>query len=259
MTTGAFDNIQAVVDRLGFERDVYCGDGLGNYGARTLFGDWDLLSTYDVVMVNCGLTVDFDSAEARVMVANLQRFVQQGGSLYVSDLAASLIKATWPTKLQFRSIDPPVPVGRRPDPCCNCVDCAPECGARPEAQRPGIPGRPDGGQCTGVSDADPRCVPQPSLGGMERAGHYRANVPSLALQRFLGRDTLDVQFEVDGWVAVAGMAPDVEVLVEANGQPLMVLFEDRTSGGRVAFTTFHNEAQVAADVEKILQALIFQL
>ena len=37
----------------------------------------------------------------------------------------------------------------------------------------------------------------------------------------------------------------------------MVVFDE--GQGRVAFTTFHNEDQAAADVQKILQALIFQL
>ena len=251
VTSGEYDSIETIVSRLGFERDVYCGDTFGNFGARGLFGDWERLSTYDVVMVNCGLSVDFTQPQSRVMVDNLRRFVEQGGSLYISDLAASLVHAAWPEKISFRAeLLPGFPL----DPCCSCVDCPPECGANVEAPRLG-------GACQGTlgNARDLLCIAEAGLFGDEEPGRRRATVRSEPLRRFLGRDTLDIEFETGGWVAIDRVAPDVEVLVEADGEPLMVLFEDRTSGGRVAFTTFHNEAQVAADVEQILRALVFQL
>ena len=48
-------------------------------------------------------------------------------------------------------------------------------------------------------------------------------------------------------------------LVADGREPLMVMFTDPASGGRVSFTTFHNEAQATADVQQILTALLFQL
>ncbi len=251
VTSGEYDTIENVVNRLGFERDVYCGDAFGNYGARRLLGDWELLSTYDVVMVNCGLSVDFNHPDSRAMVENLRRFVQGGGSLYISDLAASLVQAAWPEKVTFRGESIP---SFAINACCTCVDCPPECRANIDGQRPG-------GMCQGTlgNNGDLFCLGDGGIAGQERAGNRRAQVLSESLRRFLGRDTIDIRFESDGWVGIERVAADVEVLVEADGQPLMVLFEDRSSGGRVAFTTFHNESQAAGDVEQILRALVFQL
>lgn len=251
VTTGDFDSIENIVSRLGFERDVYCADAFGNYGARGLLGDWAVLSRYDVVMINCGLTVDFGAPGSRVMVENLRRFVQGGGSVYISDLAGSVIEAAWPDKVQFDSERlPAFPAGD----CCECVDCPAHCGANLEAPRLG-------GQCMGTlaNGGDLFCIGEPTFVGREDPGHVRATIRNEALRRALGRDNLEIEFESGGWVSILRTAPDVEVLVEANGMPLLVQFEDPSSGGRVTFTTFHNEAQVAADVEQILRALVFQL
>jgi hypothetical protein len=38
-----------------------------------------------------------------------------------------------------------------------------------------------------------------------------------------------------------------------------MIMNTNSNGGRVAYTSFHNEAQLPRDVEKILRALIFQL
>ena len=248
VVSGEFDSIETIVGGLGFELDLYCGEFDGNYGARALFGQWELLSQYDVIFLNCGLTIDFSTRESAGMVQNLRRFVSEGGSLYISDLAANVIEAVWPQKVQFHS-------ERRggfpnDDPCCTCVDCPPHCGARDP-----VPGQ-GGGACMGTIQGGGFCEYE-TLGGFGNEGLRRATVNNAALQQFLGRNTLDVRFDVGGWVQVSSTAPDVEVLVADGREPLMVVFNE--GEGRVAFTTFHNEDQAAADVQKILQALIFQL
>lgn len=245
VVSGEFDSIETIVGGLGFELDLYCGGFDGNYGARALFGQWDLLSQYDVIFLNCGLTIDFSSREAGVMVQNLRRFVSEGGSLYISDLAANVIEAVWPQKVQFRSerfagFDDG-------DPCCTCIDCPPQCNANAQGQQ---------GACMGTIQGGGFCEGE-SFGGFGNEGVRRATVNNASLQQFLGRNTLDVRFDVGGWVEINSTAPDVEVLVSDGREPLMVVFND--GEGRVAFTTFHNEDQAAADVQKILQALIFQL
>ena len=78
------------------------------------------------------------------------------------------------------------------------------------------------------------------------------------MRQSLGRDRLSILFEAEGWVEIEAVGNGVDVLVDADGDPLMVMFEV-SGGGRVAFTTFHNQAQLAEDVEKILRALVFQL
>ncbi len=248
VTSGDYDRIEDIVGGMGFEHDVYCGDGFGNVGARGLFGDWDRLSTYDVVFVNCGLSVDFTGREGQQMVANLRRFVAEGGSLYISDLAAHLVDAVWPEKVTFRGTLHPSEGG---DPCCSCIDCPPECGANVEAERLG-------GACMGSSFGDLFCGAYGPLEGFGSTGERAATVRHPVMRQSLGRDRLSILFEAEGWVEIEAVGNGVDVLVDADGDPLMVMFEV-SGGGRVAFTTFHNQAQLAEDVEKILRALVFQL
>ncbi len=247
VTTGDYDRIEDIVSRLGFETDVYCGDEGDTYGARALFGDWNRLSRYDIVFVDCGLGLSFAGPEGPRMAANLQRFVAEGGSLYVSDLAAHLIDAVFPGRVDFAAEYDPAP---EDDPCCTCVDCPPQCGAQAEARRPGdaCMGTAPGGECWNA----------PPFYGFGFPGERAATVRDPALVAALGRAQLTVDYDSPDWVEIARLAPGVEVLVESAGEPLMVRFTE-AGGGRVTYTTFHNEAQASADVTAILRALVFQL
>ena len=79
------------------------------------------------------------------------------------------------------------------------------------------------------------------------------------LMEALGFDELPIRFNGAGWIRILGTGPRTRVLVEADGAPLMVSFEPDPGGGRVAFTTFHNEAQNDAAIDAILEALILRL
>ena len=89
-----------------------------------------------------------------------------------------------------------------------------------------------------------------------------ATVENAALRQSLGRNALNITFDLGGWVPVSAVGPGtevMEVMVSGDwGGPLMIM-NTNSSGGRVAYTSFHNEAQLPQDVEKILRALIFQL
>ena len=95
--------------------------------------------------------------------------------------------------------------------------------------------------------------------GQGPPGQVSARLDSQVLRTALGRDSMTVQFESPGWVEINGVGANTEVLVSGPCCPLMTLYTDPNGGGRVAYTTFHNEAQVSADVQAILRALIFQL
>jgi hypothetical protein len=247
VTTGEYDRIEGIIGQLGFQADVYCGDSDGTYGARALFGDWNRLSTYDIVFVNCGLGVRFDGPEGAAMIANLQRFVAQGGSMYVSDLAAHVIAAAWPNQIGFAA-----ETGGEPefDACCSCADCGGQCGERPEAAR--------GDGCMGTTQSDFECINDVTMMGFGLPGDIQGNVRDPGLQQALGRNTLTIDYDSPDWIAIDRVAPGVEVLVEGEGMPLMARFGP-AGGGRVTYTTFHNEAQVGADVAAILRALVFHL
>jgi hypothetical protein len=247
VTTGDYDRIEGIIGQLGFQADVYCGDSDGTYGARALFGDWNRLSRYDIVFVNCGLGVRFDGPEGAAMIANLQRFVAQGGSMYVSDLAAHVIAAAWPNQIDFAA-----ETGGEPESgmCCACSNCFGQCFAVAEAPR--------GDGCMGTLQSEFECINDVSMLGYGLPGDIQGNVRDPGLQQALGRNTLNIDYDSADWIGIDRVAPGVEVLVEGEGMPLMARFGP-AGGGRVTYTTFHNEAQVGADVAAILRALVFHL
>ena len=117
----------------------------------------------------------------------------------------------------------------------------------------------NGDMCMGRSNNPPRmCSPEVMI-GLGPPGRVPARVDSQAIRTALGRDSLMVQFDQGGWVQIGSVGPHTEILVSGPCCPLMALYSHPTSGGRVAFTTFHNEAQASSDVQSILRALIFQL
>ena len=247
--TGDYDDIERIVGALGFEYTAYCGDTEGNYGARALLGNYAELSRHDVVLINCGETLDPSvMPEGQQIINNLRQFVAEGGALYLSDLAANLMEEAWPDKVRFASEY----FDYQGDECCTCINCPARCGANPNAARPG-------GQCQGTVSNEFFCGFDTAVAGDGAPGRRRGQILDARLQQFVGRDTLDINFELGDWMRIIGVGADVQVLVADGREPLMVMFTDPTSGGRVAYTTFHNEAQATADVQRILTALLFQL
>jgi len=264
--TGSFDHIEGILDDMGFEYDLFCGDAPSNAGARTLFGDWDRLTQYDVVFINCGSVLPLTHTSGRSIVENLQRFVSEGGSVYISDLAASVITQAWPNSVRFRGISESLPGGfdfglpPEQQACCACTtNCPPSCGINPM----GVTHNDRGDMCLG-SMFDGRIpfgffCPGDIMMGDGYPGQVQARLESEILRTALGRDSLAVHFDTGGWVEIDSVGPNTEVLVSGPYAPLMSMYTDPSSGGRVAYTTFHNETQTSSDVQAILRALIFQL
>lgn len=75
---GAYDNIQAVIDSLGYTADEITVDDLSNL---------TLLETYGAIFLNCGKQGLLDATKYQ----NLLSFVQNGGSLYASDWAVEYL------------------------------------------------------------------------------------------------------------------------------------------------------------------------
>ncbi|MFZ9889068.1 MAG: carboxypeptidase regulatory-like domain-containing protein, partial [Myxococcota bacterium] len=93
---GTYDKIQQVLQRMELE-NVTITDGVPadlsqRWGAE-VFGDYAALNEYDAVFVNCGVREDefVGNTPDSVIATNLRRYVQQGGSLYISDQAYDLI------------------------------------------------------------------------------------------------------------------------------------------------------------------------
>lgn len=242
VVSGDYDAIEDILGRLGFEYDLYCGANGHTWPARQLLGDWDRLRQYDVVFINCGAHLDLRrNGAGEQMRNNLRRFVDEGGSVYASDLAAGLVDLIWTGAVRFES--------RRGSPnandaCCKCVDCPAECG---------FDDCPD---CCGVPAVS--CPETPAL-GRGQASTVQADITHPDLTAFLGDNRLEVAFDLGGWVQIAGSSVATNVLVRDGSRPLMVLFDVGEAGGRVAYTSFHNSAQASDAVSTILRALVFQL
>ncbi len=247
--SGEYDRIQEVLDGLELSYTLFCGDATDDLPARSLLSDREVLEQFEVLFINCGSGINLRATNAEVdqMVANLRWFVAQGGSVYASDLAADFVERAWPNRVGFiMSTAPP----RQEATCCVCGDCADEC----------LAGGPGDNRCGTPRSTIPACQGNAGVGGGGSSGVVvDATVAADFLQQALGADTLDVVFNLGGWVPVGIVADEVEVLVHDDDAPLMVQFEPQAGGGRVAFTSFHNHAQVTGAMRRILEALVFRL
>jgi len=98
-------------------------------------------------------------------------------------------------------------------------------------------------------------------------GETTAHVDSASLANYLGKTEVELGYDLPQWVVMESAGNSGNVLVSApagsegiglqEGYPLLVQFT--VGAGRVAYTTFHNEAQTTADMDAILAYLIFAL
>lgn len=100
---GVYDDIGDVLEALGVTYAVI-------EEPKTTFANQTELSEFAVIFFACGLNekflfdVDFETGEFKlneVIIGNLKNFVEQGGSIYASDWASSVIEAIYPDKIQF--------------------------------------------------------------------------------------------------------------------------------------------------------------
>ena len=248
--TGDYDNVGAVIDSLGFEYDTYCGSWDYSRTARFLLANAEALNEYDILFVNCASGIDLRATneEMAQIKENIENFVRNGGSLYVSDLAVDWVHMLWPDFVRFNISNPREEEALA---CCVCVDCTAECTVDP----PGPPAR----RCNVDNDQPEPCSEPVGAQGYGPVGEFQARVVSPFLRQFVEMDTFNVNFDAGGWVEIEDAADQVEILVTSNQRPFMVLFEPYERGGRVAYTSFHNHVQATDSMLEILRALVFRL
>jgi hypothetical protein len=227
---GRYDRVQELLVDLGLrEFDLF--DGVEDVaGTEAFLADAGRLADYDVLFLNCGIRKD---AFARYdeLVANLRAFVAGGGSVYVSDYSFFFFEDAFPEALEFHGDDA-------------------------DWQGEARMGR----------------APQ----------HVRARIVSEELRAFMGADAVDVEFPENAevrtahWVVAESAAPGVTVLLEGDVQlcvgprscapggsveraPLLVSYEPEGASGVVVFTSFHQEVNLSAEIERVLFYLVFML
>lgn len=249
--SGDYDRVDEVLDDLGFEYDAFCGASRAHRAGRQLIGDLDALATYEVLFANCGTGIDLTAANAEVATLrdNLRAFVAGGGSLYVSDLAAGFVSQVWPDRIDFAmALSEP----EQQDDCCVCLDCGPGCEEPPRAV----------GSC-GETTLPIGCSAGGGVRGRGTVQAVEARIIDDRLAALYGGRSLPIAFDLPGWVEIDAVAPGVDVLVEADfgdrTRPLVVGFTPEPGGGRVVYTSFHNEEQAPDAIRRLLSALVFEL
>ncbi len=230
VVNGIYDKIQNTLTRMNLPNvEILEGNPieLGDHWANAAFGDYEQMNEYDAIFVNCGVDqLDFQDSIDPAVKANLRQYVQQGGSLYVSDWAYDLVEKVWPEKIDFYGDD-------------SMADTA-EFGAQ------------------GTYDATVISFDlQECLGDDNVTIDYSFRGSALVKQ-VVSDATIylkaDMGYEVNGGVST---------LLD---MPITVGFKDGPTSGNVVFTSFHLESNGDEDVEvldgpedKVLRCLVTTL
>jgi hypothetical protein len=261
VVTGTFDRVQDVLAKLGFgtagasgqltlgteQFDLYSGDSSlpSSYKAfEALFQDADSsgkadIFNYAIVFLNCGVDEALASDPARLQI--LRDYVNQGGRLYVSDLAYDFVEHAFPGYIDFQGSD------GTPAATAEAMDAAQ----------------------LGFSDITSDATLDPALSAW--LGGVTCGSGASCLN---ANGTAKIEGFLSGWAVMVGAhanAPS-SVRVWVNGpvtfenqdtpvpRPLTVAFS--VGSGRVTYTSYHNEpfnATGFVPVERILQFLVFEL
>lgn len=100
---GDWDNVYDVLLNVGIDAgivDRYNGRQSDNGWVGNLLGDYAVLSSYDIVLINCGAAEDGFFTNT-IYAENLKQFVADGGSVYASDWAYDFVEKTFPGSIDF--------------------------------------------------------------------------------------------------------------------------------------------------------------
>jgi hypothetical protein len=264
VVTGLYDEIENLLAKLGFGEvdeygvlklgsetfDLYDGgtglpDGHADFAA--LFADADGDSSadihgYDIVFVNCGadeaLLWESDGVTPNAATRNeLRTFVEQGGTLYATDLAYDYVEQVFPEFIDFYRSD-------------TTADSEPE---EPFAAE------------RGVSDIEVDAEILDST-----LASWLANVTCGGSSCLQPNGTVHVAGFLSGWAVMDGAHTGTNVKLWAEGdvstldetnvrKPLTASFD--LGAGQVIFSSYHTEHTFSTEVspqERILQFLVFE-
>jgi hypothetical protein len=238
---GSYDHIEGILDRLGLRYDMKGDDGLDPDRAALFLSDFQAMKNYDIIFINCGglASMIFDPVIAFYpgdFAGNLRRFVEEGGSLYVSDQSYTFVEKAFPDMINF--------IGDDNELLAAAVGWAPQTIAATVAS-------PVLRTLLGRDTAEIEFPEDPYLGISNMSWIVAEGVGATSVAHLTGdAETMDiVNFENMG---AGPTQPD---------SPLLVTLEMPNGGGTVIYTAFHNERQTTLnhDMDRILQYLVFQL
>lgn len=224
IVTGDYDDFDRVLDDLGFANYTLI-DGTDPVVLDGFLENESEMAKYDIIFFNGGFTeegVIYDSTNAAdtvpaTVLANLQMYVQAGGSTYWSDWAYDGVELAWPDRIEFVGADD----------------------VHNDAQ-------------------------------MGDYADVNAAVADASLAEFLGKDYVDIEFDLPVWppmesvdssvsIHLSGTVPYSDGLSDytLSGAPLLVSFND--GSGKVVFSSFRAVRNANSDVLNILQYMMYNL
>ncbi|OIP37584.1 MAG: hypothetical protein AUK47_13290 [Deltaproteobacteria bacterium CG2_30_63_29] len=225
---GAWDSIHHIVDRLGLTFDYYSDVATlpgGTSAAEALLLDPVALQAFDIVMINCGEQY-FNFSEGFLETERATRRSDMAGNLRAFvEAGGSLYVSDWAYFFV-------------------------EMGFAELVTFKSTDGTYEGG-FTGA------------------AGSVLADIVGPGLLVAMGKSTVTIDFPLERWVVSDTVSAEVVTMVSGdvslldgsalNAAPLLFRFRPTPTSGNVLFTSFHNEAQLSEDIERILQQVIFSL
>jgi len=93
-----------------------------------------------------------------------------------------------------------------------------------------------------------------------------SNVVYTPLQAYLGKNTVAIRYNLGSWLSLdpnnnyTQNIPFIRATYQTlTNNPTAFFRETYSAGGKLVYTTFHNEAQVSTDMVRILQFFVFEL
>ncbi|MGM0556697.1 MAG: carboxypeptidase-like regulatory domain-containing protein [Myxococcota bacterium] len=244
---GAYDHVSGILDDLQLDYTVEGDDEVALFstdppsGAEFL-SDMNRMSQYDIIFINCGELWNrmegLHQSQLNTMLSNLEAYVKDGNSLYVSDWSHPFIEKIFPDAVDFRGDD--------------TVVNDPRIGYAPQT----ISATVASSEMQGVLGQSTAQIEFPHDGVDIINNHW-------VVAEGAGASST-IHLEGDAELCPSSFSSGATCSSSSGTQPaapLLVTYEDPGSGGTVIFTSFHNERQSALnqDMERILKFLIFQL
>jgi len=250
VVTGIYDEVQLVLQDLGFElREYYTDRTMGLTYPLSPRGSVDLINgsnssfwieeflsdpmwmgEYDILLLNCGLSdslLNTTSESATEALRNLRAWVRAGGSLYASDWASEVVRMAFPERVNFVGDDLKFGHSR--------------VGVENERQAAQIM---DPGLQLALGTSSIRInLNLPLWSVLEEAQHQPPDLRVLVLG--------DVSHFEPGNYTINS---DADALPHS---PLIVHFDE--GAGRVLLTAAHTERQTTEDLRNVLSYIIFEL
>lgn len=176
---GAYDQIETIlIDSLGYSADMLSVTDLNNPS---------LLSTYGAIFLNCGKSGALDSTK----YANLNDYVMNGGNLYASDYAVEYLTGDG---YFLMNMSQPFNPSKHNDFVSNS----------------GIKSGCTSPEVGGFIDDATLCTDKEGPSTMI----YQAQIINTEIQAFLGKSTIDVEYDLGAWEVIKDLTAPWEILIQ---------------------------------------------